>query len=545
MSSFPRQRETPTRPHYARGSGSRSPTKLSRQELGLSLDQVIGSTCQSVTRFACDKGSNSFAYTTGAAVVLTTRNDDSRISQRFFRASASQTAVSRPPPTSNAPSTPSALAQEMRSRLGHRTREGSPFAGSGPVETSESPGGTSGHAKDKVKAVTAVALSRGGRWLAFGETGYRPRVVVFPVTEKRSTETPSAIISEHSFGVHAVAFDSEVKLLASLGTINDGFLHVWDLDSRTGAVTLLASNKCTSLIKQMVWMGRSLVTVGTRHVKVWRPDEIAPSSGLDHDQAQMLSAPSSKPLVGRNCLLGEMLEATFTTISTISEKKAILCSDSGDVLLLELDYDEFKQQTLSRISSETFSITAVCAYDEDHVLITGTNGSIKKINITNGRRSDTPVSRAATPSPRHVEQKSTVYPIAIGALRGGIVASDNRHAINFRPGSSTDELQPTTSASNIVESHNDAILGIRHAPKAHDAGCTFLTWSSGGKVIGWSDDGQALLSFTIDLDQSNDSHDFTNELRSLASFQNLPLIAAGDRYGILRSAISPRRDFVC
>lgn len=332
MSSSHKQRETPSRsPFVAKTPQPRSPTKTSRHELNLHLEQVIGTTCQSANRFAHDRENNRIAYAAGAAVVIADVVADHNFTQRFFRANASQTSVTRPS-AANGPSTPSAVTQEMRSRLGQRTREGSPFTGAAPTDSTESPGMSSGHAKDRVKAATAVALSSSGKWLAVGETGYKPRVLVFPITDKTSTDSPSAIISEHSFGVQAVAFDRQGTLLATLGTINDGFLFIWELDRKLGSTTLLASNKCTTLVKQMAWMGRNLVTVGVRFIKVWRPDEVTPSSGVDKDQAHGLSHPGFKPLAGRNTLLGDMIEVTFTAIVALSDDRAVICSDAGSTL---------------------------------------------------------------------------------------------------------------------------------------------------------------------------------------------------------------------
>lgn len=75
-----------------------------------------------------------------------------------------------------------------------------------------------------------------------------------------SSDTPLAILNEHTFGVRAVAFSSDQKYLASLGSPNDGFLYVWSINQRTGAPKLHSSNKCTTSIKQMIWLGNSIVT---------------------------------------------------------------------------------------------------------------------------------------------------------------------------------------------------------------------------------------------------------------------------------------------
>lgn len=91
------------------------------------------------------------------------------------------------------------------------------------------------------------------------QTGYSPRVLIFPLQDS-SSDCPLAILNEHTFGVRAVAFSQDQKYLASLGTPNDGFLYVWSINQRTGSAKLHSSNKCTSFVKQIAWLGNNIVT---------------------------------------------------------------------------------------------------------------------------------------------------------------------------------------------------------------------------------------------------------------------------------------------
>lgn len=93
----------------------------------------------------------------------------------------------------------------------------------------------------------------------FAQTGYSPRVLIFSLQEG-SSDVPVAILSEHTFGVRAVAFSADGRYLASIGHPNDGFLYVWSINPRTGGAKLHSSNKCTSNIKQMLWLGKNVVT---------------------------------------------------------------------------------------------------------------------------------------------------------------------------------------------------------------------------------------------------------------------------------------------
>jgi WD40 repeat protein len=84
-------------------------------------------------------------------------------------------------------------------------------------------------------------------------------VLVFSLQES-SSDHPLAILNEHTFGVRAVAFSPDSRYLASLGTMNDGFLYIWAINVKTGTTRLHSSNKCTSFIKDIAWMGNNLIT---------------------------------------------------------------------------------------------------------------------------------------------------------------------------------------------------------------------------------------------------------------------------------------------
>ena len=94
--------------------------------------------------------------------------------------------------------------------------------------------------------------------ISFAQTGYKPRVLIFSISETNSmTDTPLTALTEHTFGVRAVAFSPNSRYLASLGATNDGFLYIWAINGKNGMATLHACNKCTSPIQQVTWMGNN------------------------------------------------------------------------------------------------------------------------------------------------------------------------------------------------------------------------------------------------------------------------------------------------
>ena len=268
---------TPSNSPFVKSASLRSPVKSNRQELNLSLRQVIGTTTNTANGFDSLPSGRSFAFTAGAAAVIATVDDNQQVSQRFYRARPNANPLNPSSSIYGGPSTPT--NNESRSRTAASLRDmgigASPLASPGG-DWGDSPGNKTWTARERIKAATCVSFSPDGKYLAIGEvglgpalyiialttkqTGYKPRVLVFSTSKDAPSDTPLTCLSDHTFGVRCVSFSPDSQYLASLGSANDGFLYIWSINSRTGSATLFASNKCTSNINKMAWLGSSLIT---------------------------------------------------------------------------------------------------------------------------------------------------------------------------------------------------------------------------------------------------------------------------------------------
>lgn len=502
-------------------TGPRSPIKPTgreRQELGLSLKRVIGTTCQTVFCFDHLPETKSFAYTAGAAAVVASVHPDGSISQRFFRANPSH-----PQQRSNLPSAISASPADSRLH--------SPLPPPDRSEWSDSPAGSKISAvRERVKAATAVSFSPNGRFLAVGETGYKPRVLVFSLADKSYADSPVSSICEHTFGVQSVSFGPDSRYLASLGTVNDGFLYIWSIDERGGTPTLVAANKCTTSVHHMAWMGCSLVTVGLRFVKVWRPNDLPASVNENSERGYGLYNRQHKPLAGRNTLLGDLLDATFTCVASFSETKAIVCTDGGDVCILD---DEDKAQRLIRVTNVDFSITAACLGPDNKVVITGLDGSIEVLDLD--ELTKTFISPNTPPGSKASSKPSTSGFVAVGSVGDSIVTVDNSHGIQLRdilPRSR--DNTPDHAVLQKLPAHSDAVLGVRAVAAPNEQDIAFISWSANGSVIFWSSECEAKAMISVSMDQSVDMYNVVNELKTVVAFSNVSHAVSGDKYGVLR-----------
>ncbi|CAK7271498.1 hypothetical protein SEPCBS119000_004638 [Sporothrix epigloea] len=531
----------------------------------LSLKRVVGATCSSPTGF--DTVNSCFAYVAGGAVVVIDVHGD-QYRQRFYRARPTAIPVYTVSPISNGPSTPNSTpkANDSRNRLaassGHRE---SSF---GLPDWAESP--TSGKTwtqRERIKSATCLSLSRDGRFLAVGETGYAPRVLIFSLDDS-SSDTPLVSINEHNFGVTAVAWSADSRYLASLGAANDGFLYIWRIDSRTGAAKLFQQNRCTSYVRGMTWLGGNrLLTYGVRHVKVWRIEEatgtgtsptkvryggsegyFTPQSAYQQQREQQ---PQHKTLPGRNILLGSLLEATFSCAAPLPGGHAVVCTETGDICLLE-SYN--KQMKLTRVRDTQFALNCVSCRG-GRVYFGSKSGysltmEVEDLLLEGRRNSQASVSSIPsttslpTRSPSLQSRLSFCVPstrtglVAIGFLTGHVVTIDTRQTIDIFSG--VDHVPGDDPAPHVkrvpIPGHGEPILGIQALTMPNEANACFFTWSGSGRILLWNMEGEIVRSLQVQIDQTVPGDDLepTNQLSAVRATQGAKLFVTADRCGVLR-----------
>jgi len=528
-----------------------SPRRTRPWDVSLHLQRVIGTTTKSPTGLSCCPAIDSYAYCAGAVVVLARVEDDGSVSHRYYK--ARPTVLSLNPPTSHyethSPAgTPSKRRTSSVFTSGYGGRDDHAGASFGREWLDETSGQT-WTARERIKAATCVSLSQDGRWLAVGESGYSPRVLLFSLAPDASAEIPTSIVSDHTFGVRSVAFSPDSKYLATLGNLHDGYLFIWSVNPKNGALTLHSANKCTTNICDMTWCGGSLITVGTRHIKVWQVAEpIQPSPPKKSRFRASGTFPASpggpRPLQGRNCLLGPMVDATFTCITALDHHRAAVCTETGDLCVVEISPRAPEVKVLKHTD---FPITSIAFRSTRGQLLLGSSRGLHPEDLSALQQAGNTLSSTKQTPPRsasRASQRSSSIRRSLGLWREQVasivaVGSLTHHTVILDSQGNLQLDHTATDArvhgSPVFASHNEMIQGVQLLPPDAELG-DFFTWSKTGELKFWSMSGTLFGQVKLDVDQPElDDENGENELKTVRFDRGSGVFLTGDRFGFLKT----------
>ncbi|KAL5051450.1 hypothetical protein BDW71DRAFT_214295 [Aspergillus fruticulosus] len=516
---------------------TRPPTRSAKATLyqsALSLQTVIGTTTTTPNGFSYHDQSNSFAFCAGSAGVLAELDEDNNVNQRFFRARPAAGSINPVISFYNQCTPPATPDARTKSLPGIKATPHNGSYNSSPSTETVDASPRVWSSRERVKAVTSVAISPNGRFLALGETGYNPRVLIFSTAKDAPSDVPLSILTEHSFGVRALAWSPNSQYLATLGDVNDGFLFVWSISLKNGSAKLHSTNKCTTVVRDMTWLGQALITVGVRHVKVWRLPDIRPvspsKSRTNTGDAPNLATP--KALSGRNCVLNALADSTFTSVVGISDSEAIVGTDMGALCLID---DNDGNAKLTLIQHMEFGIMSLTA-DSDRacIWIGGRGRRMRRLCFESLRpSSNLPSPRTSSRLSAEIKSKEPAI-TCIGSLASYLITVDGTRAINVYP---VEELNGEGEQCNMgitMPAHRDSVLGVGSLKTPNNLGADFFTWSCRGVVKFWNTQGKCRDSRAILVEPlAGGDDDTVNELKILRATTNMGLFFSGDKVGVL------------
>lgn len=249
----------------------------------------------------------------------------------------------------------------------------------------------------------------------------------------------------------------------------------------------------------------------------------------------MNSSSNPKALSGRNCLLGPLGDHTFTSIASVSEHEAILCTDLGAICLLD---DSEGTQKLTVVKYAPFGLTSVAVAPESGIVWLGGRGR-KSLKLTMDDIREWVKTRPPSPTSsldsNNMKGKSPIF-ISMAYLSTHIVTVDSTRAIHICPvdtfGSGEDE---DSLKKRLVPAHREPVLGVRPLKRPNPYEADFFTWSCEGFVNFWNIQGRCQASRKVELEQLASGEDeAANELKVLRVTEDANTFVSGDRYGVLK-----------
>ena len=374
---------------------------------------------------------------------------------------------------------------------------------------------------------------------------------------------PYAVLSEHFTGICGLSFSKDGRWLCSVGDIHDGSVLLWSVGATKSAPTrLYARNKCNSYIHDITWIGNELiVTVGTRHVKVWRPDPLypplSPSKGKPRSEPtdSPLTPRSSKALSGRNALLGSLLDSCFTSVIALAGSTAVVASNRGEICLLDTS---LSTQTLSvlHVFDGSISCMAVTKASEVWIGILKHNaGTVHRLSLEVAENTNDLQRKEGCNGCRATEElRISPGPVAMGFIHDNIICLDSERTIQAF-GTCDHGTELDSAPRKRFWCHRGPVMGVC---RGEAEPLSIVTWDSTGLVCSWSlPDGEHLSSHLVKLNSVSEAEG-PNELRVLRfikAFYNPPhkqmtvegqedfknkvsLAVCGDKHGILKLVFS-------
>ncbi|CDK25534.1 unnamed protein product [Kuraishia capsulata CBS 1993] len=353
---------------------------IPRNEGPLTIEKILGSSSRSSSNFVV-RG-NLVGYIASGGVVVCQVNKSTGVvqSQRFYCANSKSAAQSNAASSANGYlklagvvtetskktdeyGFPVGAEPEVVSRSGSAGNT-SEYSNS-PSANSEVPSISSGPSKgrrlddnfstklsSRLRAINSIEISPDRRILAVGEVGYQPRILIYSLASDATTR-PVIIIQEHQFGINSLCFSPDSTKLCSLGLMNDGFLNIWKIKLEGSAKTLTfwGSNKCSSVVNKVLWHESWIITLGLRHIKVWK---------IVDDETNY----SNTIIKGRNVLLRNFLNSSFIDAAFLNFHQAYVFTDQGELATLSLNDEPMHVTKVGEVSHAVNKILIDSETDE-------------------------------------------------------------------------------------------------------------------------------------------------------------------------------------
>ncbi|KAF9436897.1 hypothetical protein BGZ76_002657 [Entomortierella beljakovae] len=490
------------------GSSPSSPAmrrKRKETECLLKLERVLGLTSNKPMVLSVNSTHDMVAYAAGCIVVLYNHKIDKQVGllcsstlKKLSSADSGAVGTSGPGGMNSrshggsprvGPANTSNSNQWLNSAFSGATIN--PMAGLMPMAISDtsiaSSFGTSNPSSNKnikPKPISCLSFSPDGQFLAIGETGHQPRILIWEVASQMLVGE----LQGHKFGVQAVQFSPNSKYLVSLGFQHDGYLHVWNW--RTNVQ--IASNKITTKVNALAFSadGSYFVTAGLRHIKYWYLNVNTNKRGVG-------ATLNTQVLDGRSGILGEQRDGNYVDAVCSSDGRYTYAITSNGVLC-SFSEGRTMERWVSLHTRGAYSINL----NEDSIICACTDGIVRlfkheTLEYIGTLPKPNPVGPPQEPRSNDQEnEEGTAKPFYSDVLASQYDPSSNCLICIYSDRSLYvwNISDPQNAViSRIHSSHSDCVWGAEIIPPSTDNSDvqiyppdTFLTYSADGSIIFWN-----------------------------------------------------------
>lgn len=217
-----------------------------------------------------------------------------------------------------------------------------------------------------------------------------------------------------------------------------------------------------------------------------------------------LASPSKALLSGRNCVLASHLFTTFTAILSLDDNRAVLCSDQGDVGLVE---NGDRSPIFRKVTNAGFAINAVSRVSNDIVLVAGQQ--LKRYDLKELLNASVDPNLDSIVNERNAESlPATTNIVALGVIGEHQITVDSHRVIQLLSlqYGRENELHDVASAIRLP-AHGSAVLGVEPFASKNLPEASFLTFSADGSFLFWTMRGTLVMQMQVCIDHSEDSDD--------------------------------------
>ncbi|KAM3325637.1 mitogen-activated protein kinase-binding protein 1 [Capsicum chacoense] len=172
------------------------------------------------------------------------------------------------------------------------------------------------------KPLSCVAISCDGRFVAAGESGPHPAVVIWEATSLALKYE----LKSHQHGLACIAFSPDGKHLTSVGYPHDGYICLWDFQSQS-LITKCKGCTPSSAVASVSFSadGRFFITAGKKHLKFWK---------LGLSTRSRMIARTASGATGKQANLGHHKGCLFIAVASLmwSENRLLDHIQTGEAL---------------------------------------------------------------------------------------------------------------------------------------------------------------------------------------------------------------------